>query len=164
MRKTIYYLQLIGLLSLIWCILYGQWQIGIILVAPFVSAGVIFVIERFILQMNFYQSYYFNLFHLIRHGLNLLFQIYLSGIKTLPHLFTGKASPVMLKIPTKLREPFPKAVVSNSITLTPGTISFEVLEDGYRVLWLRPTTVDPDLAGETIKGTFEKPLLGERHD
>lgn len=53
------------------------------------------------------------------------------------------------------------AMVSNCITLTPGTITLDVAEDEegkyyYYIHWIDVAETDRDKAGEAIKGTMEK--------
>ncbi len=53
------------------------------------------------------------------------------------------------------------AMVSNCITLTPGTITMDVAEDDegknyYYIHWIDVAETDRDKAGEAIKGTMEK--------
>ena len=53
------------------------------------------------------------------------------------------------------------AMVSNCITLTPGTITLDVAEDEYGknyyyIHWINVTETDRNKAGDIIKGTMEK--------
>lgn len=53
------------------------------------------------------------------------------------------------------------AMVSNCITLTPGTITLDVAEDEtgknyYYIHWIDVAETDRDKAGDAIKGTMEK--------
>ena len=67
-----------------------------------------------------------------------------------------------MKIPTELKSDYGLGALSNSITLTPGTITMEVTEeDGQNYLyvhWIDVKETDPEKAGEAIKGTLEKGL------
>ena len=71
-------------------------------------------------------------------------------------------NPGIVKIPTKMKSDYGLAALSNSITLTPGTITMEVTEeDGQNYLyvhWIDVKETDPEKAGEAIKGTLEKGL------
>ena len=69
---------------------------------------------------------------------------------------------VETKIPTAMKSDYGIAAVSNSITLTPGTITMEVAEKDDQnylyVHWIDVAETDPEKAGEAIKGTLEKGL------
>lgn len=65
----------------------------------------------------------------------------------------------------QIRSGYGLAMVSNSITLTPGTITMYVAEDEtgqnyYYVQWINVTETDRDKAGEIIKGRMERGVCG----
>lgn len=69
-------------------------------------------------------------------------------------------NPGIVKVPVDLESEYGQAMLANSITLTPGTITMEVTEeDGqtyYYIHWIDVTETDSKLAGDAIKGTLEK--------
>ena len=71
-------------------------------------------------------------------------------------------NPGIVKIPTEMKSDYGLAALSNSITLTPGTITMEVTEEDERnylyVHWIDVKETDPEKAGEAIKGNLEKGL------
>ena len=71
-------------------------------------------------------------------------------------------NPGIVKIPTEMKSDYGLAALSNSITLTPGTITMEVAEEeGQNYLyvhWIDVQETDPEKAGEAIKGNLEKGL------
>ena len=71
-------------------------------------------------------------------------------------------NPGIVKIPTGMKSDYGLAAVSNSITLTPGTITMEVAEEDEQnylyVHWIDVKETDPEKAGEAIKGTLENGL------
>ena len=68
----------------------------------------------------------------------------------------------IVKIPTDLTSEYGLAMLSNSITLTPGTITMETAEeDGqnyFYIHWIDVTAPSGKEAGDAIKGTLEKGL------
>ena len=71
--------------------------------------------------------------------------------------------PGILRIPASsaVRSQYGEAMVANSITLTPGTITMDVAEDGdgqdyYYVQWAQTEETDREKAGEIIKGSLER--------
>ena len=71
-------------------------------------------------------------------------------------------NPGIVKIPTELKSDYGLAALSNSITLTPGTITMEVAEQDDQnylyVHWIDVKETDPEKAGEAIKGNLERGL------
>ena len=68
-------------------------------------------------------------------------------------------NPKIVKVPTDLKSDFLKLVLANSITLTPGTLSLDVEEDGILVHWVNAKGESGEDYKKEISQSFEK-LLG----
>jgi multicomponent Na+:H+ antiporter subunit E len=68
-------------------------------------------------------------------------------------------NPGIVKFKTKLTTDYSKMVLANSITLTPGTLSIDIVDDTFYVHWIDVKTTDPEEAFVEIAETFEKILL-----
>ena len=71
----------------------------------------------------------------------------------------------IVKVPVNLDKEYAQAMLANSITLTPGTITMDMAEDGngqlyYYIHWIDVASQDPEEAGEMIKGALEKGIGG----
>lgn len=67
--------------------------------------------------------------------------------------------PGIVKVKTTLTNSTAKVALANSITLTPGTLSVEMTDDGYLyVHWIKVRTSDVEEATEMIIRKFEKIL------
>ena len=68
-------------------------------------------------------------------------------------------NPGFVKVPSDMKSEYGRAMLANSITLTPGTITMDVTEeDGqtyYYIHWIDVASQDPKEAGDAIKGTLE---------
>ena len=68
--------------------------------------------------------------------------------------------PGIVKIPVDLKSQYGQAMLADSITLTPGTIIMNTVEeDGknyYYVHWINVASEDHEEAGQAIKGRLEK--------
>ena len=69
-------------------------------------------------------------------------------------------NPGIVKVPVDLTSDYGQAMLANSITLTPGTITMDIAEEEgqtyYYIHWIDVATADAKEAGEAIKGTLEK--------
>ena len=69
-------------------------------------------------------------------------------------------NPGIIRVPAFVDSEYGRAMLANSITLTPGTITLDIDErDGqcwYYIHWIDVQELDRDAAGETIKGRMEK--------
>ena len=75
------------------------------------------------------------------------------------YVFGKPIHPGIVKVPVSLKSDYGRAALANSITLTPGTITMEITEEGdqayYYVHWIDAES-DGEEAGNAIKGTLEK--------
>ncbi len=69
-------------------------------------------------------------------------------------------NPGIVKVPVGLKSDYGQAMLANSITLTPGTITMDIAEEAgqtyYYIHWIDVLSEDPEEAGEAIKGTLER--------
>ena len=64
--------------------------------------------------------------------------------------------PGIVRVRTRLRRPAARALLANSITLTPGTLAVDVREDGTMMVhWIVVRSTDPDEAARLVVGRFE---------
>ncbi|MBU0672892.1 MAG: Na+/H+ antiporter subunit E [Candidatus Margulisbacteria bacterium] len=98
----------------------------------------------------------FELF--IFYLLILLWEIYLGSFNVVYRVITMKINPGIIKIKTKLGSKLGRALLANSITLTPGTVAIDLKDDELFVHWLVMDTSDSNQAAKQIKGNFEAQL------
>jgi multicomponent Na+:H+ antiporter subunit E len=68
-------------------------------------------------------------------------------------------NPGIVKIKTRLKSDYAKMVLANSITLTPGTLSVDIVDDYIYIHWIDVKSTDPEQAFKDIAETFEKILI-----
>lgn len=68
-------------------------------------------------------------------------------------------NPGIVKVPTELKSEYGLAMLCDSITLTPGTISLDITEENDKnyiyIHWIDVQSNDPEEAGDMIKGSLE---------
>ncbi|EDN71485.1 Predicted cation antiporter [Beggiatoa sp. PS] len=75
-----------------------------------------------------------------------------------PHL---PINPALVEVQTQLKSPLGKLILANSITLTPGTLTVDVIGDRLQVHWVDSTPgVDLEHATQAIAESFERHLQG----
>lgn len=74
-------------------------------------------------------------------------------------------NPALVLVKTELKSPLGKLILANSITLTPGTLSVDVIEEGIQVHWVDSTPslkknqeTDLEQATHLIAESFERHL------
>lgn len=93
----------------------------------------------------------------------LFYEIFKSSILYVINLFKDNYEPVVFKITLDHLTPIQVAIVANSITLTPGTISIEVIHNTIFVMVLADPKTDHETLAKPIRDRFEKFLL-EKED
>jgi multicomponent Na+:H+ antiporter subunit E len=158
MKKQFYYFQLVLIFTIFWIVLFERATPFVLLTAPLISVLSIKASEKFLLKDSYYDLYYFNIFWLIKYSFYLLLEIYKSGLSIIPNIISGHASPEIVEIYTDLDSNLQLALLANSITLTPGTITMDIEGQRLKVLWMDPKTKNITMAGILIKGRLEKLL------
>jgi multicomponent Na+:H+ antiporter subunit E len=67
--------------------------------------------------------------------------------------------PGIVKIKLGIKSEFGRALLANSITMTPGTISVDIINDYLFVHWIYVNTSDVEEYSYSIAGKFEKLLI-----
>ncbi|MBX3617385.1 Na+/H+ antiporter subunit E [Nitrosomonas sp.] len=99
-------------------------------------------------------------FTLIRYIGLLLYDIIIANF-TVARLILGnpdRLKPVFIELPLDLTSSLAIGLLTNSITLTPGTVSARLSEDGRYLLVHALNENDPDNLIATIKDRYERPL------
>lgn len=64
--------------------------------------------------------------------------------------------PGIVKVKTTLKSDMAKMLLANSITMTPGTISVDIIDDDLYIHWIYIRSEDPEVYTGIITGAFEK--------
>jgi multicomponent Na+:H+ antiporter subunit E len=89
----------------------------------------------------------------------LVFQMYVASFRVLAQIIRGKINPGVVHFRTRLRSDIARVVLTNSITLTPGTITLLLDDDHLIVHWLDARTTHSRYAWTLVASAYEK-LLG----
>jgi len=154
-RNSIY---LIILLTVVWIILRESLTVVTAVVGLVLSALCVLLSRRFIplektesvkpLRLIIYLFYLFG-------------QIYAGGMATIRIILFGSHVEIV-EIDTKIRNRVLRAILVNSITLVPGSVSLALEDDTITVLWLTRKDVSQseiENADELLKGKLERMLL-----
>ena len=142
----------------------GEPSAEVLIAGCVVSIGVALFSARF-----FIHSKAFYLFQPKRLG-NLLYyccviflvELFKANVDVAKRALNPKlpVNPGIVKVPVNLKADYAQAMLADSITLTPGTITMDIAEEKgvtyYYIHWINVTSTFPKEAGEAIKGTLEK--------
>lgn len=96
-----------------------------------------------------------RLHYLVFYLLLLTYRMYISSFKVVYHVFRGDFNPRIVHFRTRLKTDIARVILTNSITLTPGTITLDLKDDHLIVHWLDAKTSHSRYAGDLVKGEFE---------
>ncbi len=63
--------------------------------------------------------------------------------------------PGIVKVKTTLKSEFARTLLANSITMTPGTITVDIIDDFLYIHWIYISSEDPEVYTKIIIGKFE---------
>ncbi|MBA4322083.1 MAG: hypothetical protein C0408_04635 [Odoribacter sp.] len=64
--------------------------------------------------------------------------------------------PGIVKVKTTLKSEFARTLLANSITMTPGTLTVDIIGDYFYIHWIFIRSEDPEVYTGLILGSFEK--------
>lgn len=102
-----------------------------------------------------------RLFYLLQYIFIFIFALIKSNLDVARRVLSPSLpiNPGIVKFKTKLTKNFAKMVLANSITLTPGTLSIDIVEDTFYIHWIDVKTTNPEEVYFEVAEQFEKILL-----
>jgi len=64
--------------------------------------------------------------------------------------------PGIVKVKTTLKSEFARTLLANSITMTPGTLTVDIIGDYFYIHWIYVSSENPEVYTGLILGSFEK--------
>lgn len=93
---------------------------------------------------------------LIPYTMNLIKEIYLSSFSYIKRIIKKDCQPFITEVELKVRDPLIITIISNSITLTPGTITMDTDRNKLTVLSLKDCKEGPETVKKEIRENFER--------
>jgi multicomponent Na+:H+ antiporter subunit E len=63
--------------------------------------------------------------------------------------------PGIVKVKMGIKSPIARTMLANSITMTPGTITVDIIDDHIYVHWIYVSSDDPEVYSNKVSGRFE---------
>ncbi len=100
--------------------------------------------------------------YIVKYLLVFLVELVKSNIDVALRVLNPKMpiNPEIVEFKTSLTSEMGRLILANTITLTPGTLTVDVIDDTYYIHWLNSETTNPEKAAQAIAGKFE-PILKE---
>jgi len=94
----------------------------------------------------------------IRYAFVFLWEMIKANLDVAARVLNPKMpiNPGIVEVQTHLKSNVAKLALANSITLTPGTLTVDIIEDKLYIHWIFVSTTDPKEKFEQISAVFEK--------
>lgn len=159
MQRVLNNVGFVLLLSVVWVILNESLELAVLLGGPVIAAVSLYVTNRLVLKSDYHSQYHIRFLSLLIYCMVLLKEIYVAGFHAMAKIVTGRVNVNIVEFDTRLTNDFHIALLANSITLTPGTVTMEKSGQHLKVIWIDAHTTDPSEAAQEIMGPFERLLL-----
>ncbi|MHA6266500.1 Na+/H+ antiporter subunit E [uncultured Aliiroseovarius sp.] len=103
----------------------------------------------------------FRLFKMTTYSIIVLWDILVANVQVAWIVLTvpnAKLKPAWIAVPLELRQPEAITLLAGTITLTPGTVSADLSDEGHSLLVHVLHTDDPDGVRDDIKTRYERRL------
>ena len=137
----------------IWVILNENFRERTLWVGLVISMGTLFITNK-LLDIDYAEVFYEPPYALFKYFLTLLIEIYKASFDMLKRIFTGNIHPIFVEYESRFTGELPLVLLSNSITLTPGTAVAQRCGSKLTILSADP---DPQSARDGAAG-LEKSL------
>jgi len=156
LKKSIEFL----LLYLLWIALVWTVQI------PDLLVGAVIALITVLLFSDMFPTQIFKMFNPLRLVWFLLYIPYFlwavikSNLDVAYRVFHPEIPirPGIVKVKTTLKSDIAKTFLANSITLTPGTLTVDFIDDNLYIHWINIVSEDPEVETRIIVKKFEKYL------
>lgn len=138
--------------SLSWEVLVVGAIVATLLVAIFPAYGFLFAGTQFSPETPSLVFGYLSLFlrELVKSNLDVARRVIAPEVRI---------NPGIVEIKTKLKHPTYRLILANSITLTPGTLTVDMIDDSLFIHWIDVTGKDVESATKEISAKFEHYLM-----
>ena len=158
MRYLRQYYDTAFLLLLLWCILSENFSIVAITTGMLFTSLTILIVHLLFSDNDDVKNYRIPPRLFVLYIVVLFYQIVKSGLQVSKAVIIGNCNPKVVHVRTSVHNHWFQCLIANSITLTPGTVTIDKTDHDLEVLWLCPTTDDPQEMAEAICGPFERIL------
>ncbi|WP_300037555.1 Na+/H+ antiporter subunit E [uncultured Roseobacter sp.] len=103
----------------------------------------------------------FHMGRMIRYSIIVIWDILVANVQVAWIVLTvpnSRLKPAWIVIPLELREPEAITLLAGTITLTPGTVSADLSDEGHSLLVHVLHTDDPDAVREEINDRYQRRL------
>ncbi|MDO4594926.1 MAG: Na+/H+ antiporter subunit E [Tissierellia bacterium] len=156
MKRYNFILLLLIMCAIFWVILNENYNLESIAIGFIISIICLLILQVFVLDSKVPDISLKLIFNLLVYFICVFFNVFKSSIKVSNSIIQNKSNidRVIIDLPTKYT--FINAIICNSITLTPGTITLEFNEDEAEIMVLNPNNDSKEKLKLDIEKSFRR--------
>lgn len=146
-----------------WFLLNLNIEVETIIFGVIIAMAVSIAAFPVLYEDNKFRYHGIKITQMVFYILFLFVEIFKASFSYIWNLMSQKFEPVVFKIELDIVDPVLVGIVANSITLTPGTITVDIIDHTIYVLTLAKPGTDHKLLEKPIRDKFEKFLMEKGH-
>jgi len=149
------------LLFILWMAFTTSLDINEIIVGLFISFVISLLTYKFFTNTGFRLLSPIKLFYIVKYVFVFIVELIKSNIDVARIVINPKLpiNPGIVEVDSKLTSDFAKMILANSITLTPGTLTVDIIDNRFFIHWLYVKGTDTETTYNEIAKTFEDILI-----
>jgi len=157
--KSFFYSFLILILT--WLLLTNSFQYQELLTGFAITIILSFTLNWYYLRLGFPPFTIKRIFYFIIYIIVLFIEIVKANFDVAYRVIHPKLpiKPGIITIKTNLKQDLAKLMLANSITLTPGTFTIDIIDDIFLIHWINVKSTDIEESTKRIGYKFEKYLI-----
>lgn len=154
------FLYLFITLEGIWLLATSSLNSQELVIGTVVALILSFIFNKYYLDLGFPPFTLKRLFYIVIYKIFLLWEIIKANLDVAQRVLSPSLpiKPGIVIIKTELKSDLAKFILANSITLTPGTFTLDILEDKLLIHWIDVKAEDINEATQKISQKFENIL------
>ena len=157
--KSFFYLFLVLMLS--WLLLTTSFNYQELLTGFAITIVLSFTLNWYYLKLGFPPFTIKRIFYFIIYIIVLFVEIVKANFDVAYRVIHPRLpiKPGIVVITTRLKQDLAKLMLANSITLTPGTFTLDIIDDALLIHWINVKSTDREEATRRIGRKFERYLI-----
>lgn len=155
MKKFFIPYKLFIILLSFWLLLTFNFSLFNIVIGLIISSLITFASKGVLYNAKYYHFRSISLGTMIKYLFNLLLEIYKSSFNYIIRIIKRDCDPFVVEVELDVTDPLIISIISNSITLTPGTLTIDVQGSKLTILTLKDCEDCVSLVDEEIKEKFQ---------
>jgi len=139
-----------------WILWNGSVELKVVIEGVVFALISLTITNRFLLKSSYGDRFRIRPWVILRYMAVVFVEIYKAGFQAIRLTLTDRLNLGIVEIETRIHDDIRGAFIANAITLTPGTVTIDYDEGKLKVVWMDCRTDDPAVAGDIIKGRFER--------